>query len=202
MFNITFDDATFVVQNRSTALPLSPLTNPYHHMFFANGFVYMPDSWEPYPSISQPNVAMVLPFGAPLLKSIPFAGSLLPGEFGAGPRAAVSAYWFNAHSGYFGCALNGITPCTLRISGYRYDPVGKKEVLAAEQTVSIPACPLYIGCKLMRVDFNEGFTGLSGIQFNAYTGVLNVPQVFMMDSLGMEWWNNTCEAGILRIGHR
>jgi hypothetical protein len=199
-FTLDFDDNS-VGQARSNILPVNGLTNPYHHLFYANGYTYVPDKWEPYPAISQPNVAMFLPVGG-LLPNTPFAGTLLPGEIGAGPRVSVSAYWFNAFHAYFGCALNGITPCTLRISGYRYDATLKQEILAAEQNVTLPACYGYIKCRLTQVFFNDQFKALSGIQFNAYTYNLGIPQIFMMDSLQMEWYNSSCAAGILRIGHR
>ncbi|KAF2244780.1 hypothetical protein BU26DRAFT_434596 [Trematosphaeria pertusa] len=199
-FTLTFDDTT-VGPDDDSILPVNGMRNPYHHLFYANGFVYVPDKWEPYPAVSQPNVAMFLPIGTNLLPNSPFAGTLLAGELGAGPRASVDAYWFNAYSGFFGCALNGITPCTLRISGYRYDATLKQEVLAAEQNVTIAPCWGYINCRLTQVFFSPDFRALSGIQFNAYTYNLGIPQIFMMDNLNLEWWNNTCSAGILRIGH-
>ncbi|KAF1973354.1 hypothetical protein BU23DRAFT_418846, partial [Bimuria novae-zelandiae CBS 107.79] len=161
----------------------------------------LPDKWEPYAAVSQPNVAIFLPLGSSLLPNSAFAGTLLPGELGAGPRASVSAYWFNARSGFFGCALDGITPCALRISGYRYDNTLKSEVLVAEQNVTIPPCLGYINCKMSQVRFNNQFQALSGIQFNAYTYNLGIPLIFMMDDLQMEWYNNSCSAGVLRIGH-
>jgi hypothetical protein len=200
-FTLDFDD-TVVGPGDNTVLSVNGLRNPYHHLFYANGYTDVPDKWEPYPAISQPNVAMFLPLTGRLFASQPFVGSLLPGEIGAGPRASVSAYWFNAYSGFFGCALNGITPCLLRISGFRYDNVLKEEVLVAEQNVTIPACWGYIGCRLKQVLFHDEFRALSGIQFNAFTAGLGIPQVHMMDDLQMEWYNNTCSAGILRIGHR
>ncbi|KAF9696298.1 hypothetical protein EKO04_005724 [Ascochyta lentis] len=199
-FTLSFDDTT-VGPNESSLLVVNGMKNPYHHLFYANGFTYVPDKWEPYPAISQPNIAMFLPLGGRLLPNTAFAGTLLPGEIGAGPRASVSAYWFNAYSGYFGCALNGLTPCTLRISGYRYDGVLKQEVLVAEQNATLPACWGYINCRLTLVFFNEQFRGLSGIQFNAFTYNLGIAQVHMMDELQLEWYNQTCSAGILRIGH-
>jgi len=199
-FLLNFDDT--VVPNTEQVLKADGLINPYHHLFYANGYTDVPDKWEPYPAISQPNVAIFLPLTGNLFAKQPFSGSLLPGEIGAGPRASVDAYWFNAYSGYFGCALNGITPCTLRISGYRYDDVLKGEVLVAEQNATLPACYGYINCRLTQVFFNDGFQALSGIQFNAYTANLSIPQVHMMDDLALEWYNNTCSAGILRIGHR
>lgn len=200
-FTLSFDD-TVVDNDENILLVASGMKNPYHHLFYANGFTYVPDKWEPYPAVSQPNVAMFLPLTGRLLPNTPFAGSLLPGEIGAGPRASVNAYWFNAFSGYFGCALNGLTPCTLRISGYRYDTVLKEEVLVVEQNATIPACWGYINCRLTQIFFSDQFRTLSGIQFNAYTYKLGIPQVHMMDDLNLEWYNNTCSAGILRIGHR
>ena len=200
-FTLTFDD-TVVGNDDNVLLVANGMTNPYHHLFYANGFTYIPDKWEPFPSISQPNVAMFLPLTGKLLPNTAFAGTLLPGELGAGPRASVNAYWFNAYSAYFGCALNGVSACRLQISGYRYDAVLRTEVLVAEQNASIPACWGYINCRLTHVFFNEQFRALSGIQFNAYTAGLGIPQVHMMDDLQMEWYNNTCSAGILRIGHR
>jgi hypothetical protein len=117
-FTLSFDD-TVVGPNDNNLLMVNGMKNPYHHLFYANGYTYVPDKWEPYPAISQPNIAMFLPLTGRLLPNTAFAGTLLPGEIGAGPRASVPAYWFNAYSGYFGCALNGLEPCRLRISGYR-----------------------------------------------------------------------------------
>lgn len=199
-FTLSFDDST-VSGGDSAILAVSGMANPYHHLFYANGFAYVPDKWEPYAARSQPNVAMFLPIGSSLLPNSPFAGTLLPGEFGAGPRASVNAYWFNARWGYFGCALNGITSCTVRISGYRYDVGVGGEVLVAEQNVTIAPCWGYINCQLSQVVFDEQFQGLSGIQFSAFTSGLGIAQIFFMDDLRMEWYNQSCSAGILRIGH-
>lgn len=199
-FTLNFDDT--VVGPGEEVLHVNGLKNPYHHLFYANGYTDVPDRWIPYPAISQPNVAMFLPLAGMLMPNQPFVGSLLPGEVGAGPRASVSAYWFNAYSGYFGCALSGVTPCVLRISGYRYDAALQEEVLVVEQNATLSACWGYINCRLTQVVFNDAFRALSGIQFNAYTAGLGIPQVHMMDDLQMEWYNNSCSAGILRIGHR
>jgi hypothetical protein len=200
-FTLTFDDTVVGDDDDSVLLIANGMKNPYHHLFYSNGYTYVPDMWEPYPAISQPNIAMFLPLTGRLLPNTPFAGTMLPGELGAGPRASVDAYWFNAYSAYFGCALNGLTPCTLRMSGWRWDAVLEEEVLVAEQNATIPACWGYINCRLTQIFFNDEFRALSGIQFNAYTYNLGIPQVHMVDDLQMEWYNNTCSAGILRIGH-
>lgn len=200
-FTLNFDEET-VGGPEKGILPIQPVNNPYHHLFYSNGYSYVPDKWEPYPAISQPNVAMFMPLGLGLLPNTPFAGTLLKGELGAGPRASVDAYWFNAQAGWFGCALNGLTPCILSITGFRWDYTLKQEVVVAEQNVTIPACYGYINCKLTPVIFNSDFRGLSGIQFRAETRYLGVPQMFFMDDLQLSWYNNTCAAGILRIGHQ
>ncbi|KAF1830937.1 hypothetical protein BDW02DRAFT_607719 [Decorospora gaudefroyi] len=200
-FTLNFDD-TVVGDSVPPLLIANGMDNPYHHLFYARGYTWVPDMWEPYPAMSQPNVAMFLPLDGTLLPNSPFVGTLLPGEIGAGPRASVNAYWFNAYWGYFGCALSGLEPCTLRISGYRYDAVLEEEVLVVTHDVTLPACLGYIGCRLTQVFFTDEFRALSGIQFNAYTYGLGIPQVHMMDDLQLEWYNNSCSAGILRIGHR
>jgi hypothetical protein len=97
--------------------------------------------------------------------------------------------------------LNGVTPCTLRATGYKWDDAQKREVVVATQNVTLPACPLYIRCKLTQVTFGTAFRGLSGVRFEAYIPGLGIPQGYMMDELKMEWANNSCAAGILRIGH-
>jgi hypothetical protein len=195
-FTLNFDDAPSGPE-QPNLLPVNPLTNPYQHLFYANGYTYVPDKWEPYAAISQPNIAMFLPVRGTLLPNSPFAGTLLAGELGVGPRASVDAYWFNADSAWFGCALDGITPCTLRFTGYRYDAALGQEVVAVEQTETIPACWGYINCQLNLVNFTSGFRALSGIQVNAYTYNLDIPQIFFMDDLRLQWYNNSCAAGIL-----
>ncbi|KAL5121011.1 hypothetical protein ACEQ8H_001199 [Pleosporales sp. CAS-2024a] len=204
-FTLGFDDTT-VRSSGDGVLVANGLKNPYHHLFYANGYTNVPDKWEPYPAMSQPNVAMFLPLSGPLLPNQAFAGTLLPGEVGAGPRASVDAYWFNAHSGYFGCALSGLAPCVLRVSGFRWDARLQTEVLVAEQNATLPACPLYVDCRLRQVVFGDGFRALSGIQFRAYTATagtagVQVAAVHMMDDVQLEWYNTSCAAGIVRMGH-
>jgi hypothetical protein len=139
--------------------------------------------------------------GPALLPNEPFAGDVLPGEIGAGPRASVNAYWFDAYSAFFGCDDDGPTDCVMQISGYQYDASTDKEVLAAQENATIPTCPGFKNCHLTPVSFSDQFRNLSGIQFEAFINGTG-PKIFMMDSLAMGWVNNTCSAGILRIGNR
>ncbi|KAF2012127.1 hypothetical protein BU24DRAFT_495201 [Aaosphaeria arxii CBS 175.79] len=199
-FTLNFDDTT-VRRGDNNTIVATGMINPYHHLFYSNGLTYIPDKWGAYRAVSQPNIAMFLPLNGKLLPDNAAAGTLLEGEIGAGPRASVNAYWFNARSGYFGCSLSGISPCALRISGYRFDPILQREVKVAEQNVTIPACWGFVGCQLTRVFFSDRFRGLSGIQFKAYTYNLGIPQVYMLDDLAMEWYNNSCAAGVMRLGN-
>lgn len=90
-FTLGFDDMVVNPDNK-TVISVDGLINPYHHLFWASGYTEVPDKWEPYPAISQPNVAMFLPLTGRLFPNQPFTGTLLPGEMGAGPRASVDAY--------------------------------------------------------------------------------------------------------------
>jgi hypothetical protein len=199
-FTLTWDDTASIPPINNTLLAPT-VTNPYHHLFFAKGYVYIPTGFLPYPPISPPNVAMFLPI-AGLVPNMPFAGSVLGGEIGAGGRMMVDAYWFHAYAAHFGCIQLGITRCLLQISGYQYNAATGDEVLAARMNVSLPRCVAFINCRLTRVDFTPQFRNLSGIQFEMFSGGVGLPMAFIMDSLDLAWYNNSCSAGILRIGHR
>ena len=199
-FTLTWDD-TASIPPINDSLQAPTVTNPYHHLFFARGYVYIPTGLLPYSPISEPNVAMFLPISG-LVPNAPFAGSVLPGEIGARARASVDAYWFQGYGAWFGCIQLGITRCLLQITGYQWDANMQQEVIAVRQNVSLPRCIAFINCQLTRVDFSEGFRNLSGIQFEMYLGGTGLPAIFIMDSLDLGWYNNSCSAGLLRIGHR
>lgn len=126
----------------------------------------------------------------------PGAGLERPGEIGTGPRAASTAFWFNAYSAYLGCDNSGPTNCDMEMTGYVYDAATKAETVAAQQTVSVPPCPGFVGCSLTLVDFTNEFVGLSGIQFRAIVNATE--RVFFLDDLNMGWYDNSCTAGLLR----
>ncbi|XTI88053.1 hypothetical protein V2W45_1520482 [Cenococcum geophilum] len=177
----SWDDTPTSAPTNTTTFAAPPIFNPYHHLFFANGYV----TFSPTSAL---NVAMFFP-GPTLLSSEPFAGNVLPGEIGAGPCASVNAYWFNAYSAFFGCD-DGPADCVMQIS-----------VLEAQENAMIPTCHGFKNCHLTPVTFSGHSRNLSGIQFDAFINGTG-PQVFMMDSLAMGWVNNTCSVGILRIRNR
>lgn len=176
-----------------------PVFNPYHHMYFSNGYVYLPPPREPFSPISEPRLIMFLTNETGPSNN-PNAGGQRPGEIGAGDRASESAYWFNAYSAYLGCDNEGPDDCTMQISGYVWQSGTQDDVLAFRQNISLPACPDYQNCKLQQVEFNKNMVGLSGIQIQAF--VKDEQRMWFMDDLAMGWYNNTCEAGLLRMMSR
>ncbi|KAF2807682.1 uncharacterized protein BDZ99DRAFT_420119 [Mytilinidion resinicola] len=200
-FTMTWDDVPGFIPIENNTFLAPPVVNAYHHLFSASGYAYVPPGYEPYPPASAPNVAMFFPITG-LMPNLPFVDSVRPGEIGAGPRASVNSYWFHAYNAFFGCDNPGPLDCTMRISGYQYDAAVEQEVLVTQQNTTIPACFGFKDCVLTQVDFSDQFRNLSGIQFEAFLINDILPSVFMVDSLAMGWYNNSCSSGILRMGSR
>ncbi|KAL1306693.1 hypothetical protein AAFC00_005363 [Neodothiora populina] len=195
-FVLTWDD-------EPTFSPMEPITdpndappvfNPYHHLYFANGYVYIPPPSDPFPPVSEPRLVMFLTNETGPSDN-PGAGGEHVGEIGAGDRASQSAFWFNAYSAYLGCDNAGPEDCTVQVSGYVFQGSGK-EVMAYQQNFTLPGCPGFDNCRLKHVFFPKSMVGLSGLQFQA--SVNGEHRVFFMDNLSLGWYNNTCAAGLMR----
>lgn len=176
-----------------------PVFNPYHHLYFSSGYVYVPQPAEPFAPISQPHLVMFLTNDTGPTSS-PNAGLELSGEIGAGNRASETAFWFNAYSAYLGCENEGPDDCTIQISGYIWEETAGQEILAVQQNTTVAACPGYVDCKLQQVQFGKSMQALSGIRIQAF--VQGKQRMWYMDDLGMGWWNNSCAAGLLRMESR
>lgn len=173
-----------------------PVFNPYHHLTFSNGFVYIPPPTDPFPPVSAPPLIMFLTNETGPSNN-PDAGLVRPGEISAGVYSSNSAFWFNAYSAYLACDNSGPDDCTMSISGYTYlTGTDNDETLAYQHNVTILPCPGYKDCHLQKVDFPPMFKGLSGLQIQAYVG--GEQKMWFMDDLSMGWSNNTCAAGLLR----
>lgn len=173
--------------------------NPYHHMFFSNGYVHVNEKYSPFNPASLPEVAIYMPgLSDP---NSPASRTIKPGEIGAGPRSAIDAYWFNAYNVSVGCENTGPSDCLMRINAFAFDFETEQPELAGQMFVAVPPCPTNDDCALTFVEFPESWTALSGVQFEAFVDD-EEPQTFMIDSLAIGWWNNTCEAGLERIMHR
>lgn len=193
------DEPTFSpTQPISDPSEAPPVFNPYHHLYFSNGFVYMPPPSDPFPPISQPRLVMFLTNETGPTSS-PDARGEHAGEIGAGDRASESAFWFNAYSAYLGCDNEGPENCTMQVSGYKYKG-GQKESLAHQANFTIEGCPKFKDCHLKKVKFPREMVGLSGVQFQAFVG--GKKRAFFMDDLALGWSNNTCAAGLLRSKSR
>ena len=86
-FTLGLDDTTVESESKGT-LMVPGITNPYHHLSTQMA-TRICHKWEPYPSMSQSNVAIFIPIGTNLLPNTPFASTLLPGEFGSGFWASI-----------------------------------------------------------------------------------------------------------------
>ncbi|KAF2457397.1 hypothetical protein BDY21DRAFT_267334, partial [Lineolata rhizophorae] len=172
-----------------------PVFNPYHHLFFSNGYVYAPPPEVPLTPISPPRLAVFFSNITDEPTSSPNAAGSLPGEIGAGPRSSTDAFWFDAFGAYLSCDNDGPSDCEFVINGYIWDPVAQQQMLATTQNAIVSPC-INDQCPLQHVGFSSAFRGLSGIQLQAF--VDDEPVVWFMDDLMGAWWNNTCAAGLLR----
>jgi len=122
--------------------------------------------------------------------------AMKPGEIGDGVYESSSAFWFNATSAFLGCDDSGPEDCTLVFSAYTWSPSSNDEILTYSQNATLPPCSGYDNCQLQQVIFPASFTGLSGLQIQAFVG--NQERMFFMDDLALGWYNNTCAAGLMR----
>ncbi|KAI9735909.1 MAG: hypothetical protein M1834_001375 [Cirrosporium novae-zelandiae] len=197
-FTIDFDDLpSFSPANNDTA-DFPPIFNPYDHFYFSGGFAYVPPPTDPYLPFSPPHLAVYTPNGTSTDTSSPDAGLEEGGELGAGPRDYETAYWFNVYSAYLGCDNPGPDPCTLNITGLKYDAISKSEVILTEGAVELPPCPgVRPNCSLVEVAFGTQYQMLSGLRIRATVPGLG-DRMWYLDNLELEWWNNTCAAGLER----
>jgi hypothetical protein len=123
------------------------------------------------------------------------AGDLTLGEFGAGPRAADSAFHFNVSSAYIACDNSGPDSCNATVTGLAWNQTSQQEIPSITQSFEIPPCPGFVNCSLTRVDLG-GFNGLSG--FSIFAQVANRTVMWFIDEIEVDWANNTCAAGLER----
>jgi hypothetical protein len=85
-------------------------------------------------------------------------------------------------------------------TAYQWNNDTQSEIVVATQHFSIPPCPNFQGCQLTEITFNYLFYKLTTLSF--YANVQGLISIFWLDSLSMNWYNNTCEAGLARISSR
>ncbi|KAG9837134.1 hypothetical protein KCU77_g11359, partial [Aureobasidium melanogenum] len=196
-FTLTWDDESNFLPTEPVSEPsqASPASNPYHHMYFSDGFVYAPPPSMPFLPISPPHLVMFVANETGDNHNHNEGGQL-SGEIGAGIRRSSSAFWFNAYSAYLGCDNHSADQCKLQITGLVYHEETKSEVAAFHQTVFLAPCLLPDHCELKQVHFDLSMKALSGLSIEA--SVNDGPVSWFMDNLALGWSNNTCAAGLLR----
>jgi len=175
-------------------------------MSFSDGYVHAPPPGEPFPPHSGSQLAVFLgnassgtnsSSGSPSALS-PRIGYMQPGEIGDGPYDGYNPYWFNAYGAWLGCDNNGPDACVFNVTGYTWDAVAQQEVPAYNTEYNLPGCPGFQNCQLQHVSFPPSFVNLTGIQIQA--SVDGQQRMFFMDDLALGWSNNTCAAGLQRMG--
>ncbi|KAK5257876.1 hypothetical protein LTR40_009021 [Exophiala xenobiotica] len=202
-FEIGFDDLpVFSVANNDTA-DFPPVFNPYEHFYWGPGWSYVPPPNEPFPPQNGSRLAEFIPPLANNDTGSPDAGLIPPSSFGSGPRASDSTYWFSASSAWVACD-NGATDwsqtCDFVATAYQWNNATQSEVVVATQHFSIPPCPNFVDCHLTEINFNYLFYKMTTLSF--YANVQGKISIFWLDSLALNWYDNTCQAGLERISSR
>ncbi|KAK6387689.1 hypothetical protein LTS17_000958 [Exophiala oligosperma] len=198
-FVITFDDLPFlsVFNNQTAGFP--EIFNPYEHFFWGDGWTYVPPPTEPFPPHDGTRLAQFIPSLANQDTGSPNAGLIPPSSFGAGPRVSDSTYWFNAATAWVGCDTANAT-CDFVATAYQWDITTQNEVVVATQHFNIPPCPGFVNCQLTEIRFNYLFYKMTTLSF--YANVEGKISIFWLDSLALDWYDNSCEAGLKRISSR
>lgn len=194
-----FDDLpNFSPPNNDTA-PFPPIFNPHDLLYFSDCWSYVPPPTDPFPPENGSHLAecrTTATNSGPGGNS-PDQGLLPDGSFGGGPRAGINAYWLNVHSAYVGCNNSDANVnCDFSIHGYRWNNATSMEEEFTSISMPIQGCRDLKGCKLQYVDFGTPLTGVSSVAFQA--SVEGTPVNWFIDTIALEWWNNTCAAGVLR----
>ncbi|KIW11181.1 hypothetical protein PV08_10481 [Exophiala spinifera] len=198
-FIISFDDLPVlsVFNNNTAGFP--EIFNPYEHFFWGDGWTYVPPPTEPFSPHDGTRLAQFIPSLANKDIGSPSAGLIPPSSFGAGPRAADSAYWFSAATAWVACDTANVT-CDFVATAYQWDIATQSEVVVATQHFNVPPCHGFVDCRLTEIRFNYLFYKMTTLSF--YANVEGKISIFWLDSLSLDWYDNSCEAGLKRISSR
>ncbi|EXJ59637.1 hypothetical protein A1O7_03783 [Cladophialophora yegresii CBS 114405] len=200
-FQIGFDD---LIPNTSddSFLGTPMIQNPYNFLNWGDGWGYVPPPSDPFPPRSGDRLAQWDPTLNNTVLGSPNAGSIPPGSIGAWSRNS-KHYWFSADSAYVGCdngSRNLSEVCDFVATSYRWNNATQSEVVVATQHFHIPPCPDLVNCQLTMIEFNDLFYKMSTLQF--YANVQGQLSKFWVDSINMNWYDNSCEAGLARISRQ
>jgi hypothetical protein len=203
ILNLQFEDLPVFSTTNNETTDFPPIFNPYRHFYWGAGWSFVPPPRDPFPAHSGSRLAQFVQSPKFNHTGSPDAGLLEPSAFGCGPRNYNNNYWFNARSAWVGCdnnATSSFSTCDFVATGYQWDNATQAEKVAVTQHFTIPPCPDFKNCHLRPINFNYQFYRLSRLSF--YANVKGQIKSFWVDDIGLSWFNNTCEAGLARIGSR
>jgi hypothetical protein len=183
---VNFDDLPIVSADENST-QYAPFKNPYHNLFWSEGFSYVPLPKDPYLPVSPPHLGVFIVDGSANLHSENFTGRVpsdnqVNGGFGAGPNFKDSAFWFNAYTASIGCNDTGPEPCDVRVSGFQYDENRDESHVRFRENYTITACTQPYGCKLREIGFGIHFRNLTSLQIVAYKKGTEIPISWFMAS--------------------
>lgn len=198
-----FENLPVFSTNNNDTTDFPPIFNPYNHFYWGAGWSFVPPPQDPFPPHSGSRLGQFVQSPKFNHTGSPNAGLIEPSAFGCGPRNYNDNYWFNARSAWVGCdnnATSAYTTCDFVATGYQWDNTTRTEKVAVTQHFTIPPCPDFKDCHLRPISFNYQFYRLSRLSF--YANVKGQIKSFWVDDISLSWFNNSCEAGLARIGSR
>jgi hypothetical protein len=110
----------------------------------------------------------------------------------------LGCFSFNVYGMSLGCPSTD-ADCDWYFTGLRYNAATQTDDVIVEQFASTTSCPSQTNCPLVPVGLDILFTNLTQIQI---TGLINgAPMdIWWMDDLELGWTDNSCDAGLCRIG--
>ncbi|OBT83761.1 hypothetical protein VE02_07178 [Pseudogymnoascus sp. 03VT05] len=170
IFRLTFDDIPRLASaaNSNDVQP-QPISSPYHHFYFSQGFVVAPPPKDPYAPKSAPlllkfvtqrNADVTRTHNSPQID-----GYGATGEIGIGRNVQSGCYTFHALAASVGCDSLG-PHCDWQFTGVQFNHGTQKYVEVVTQLVSTASCPGLEDCKLTDVVLLDDFTHLHALKVN------------------------------------
>lgn len=180
-----------------------PISSPYHHFYFSQGFIVSPPPKDPYAAKSAP---LLLEFVTPsnlnptrTHNSPPIDEYSATAEIGIGQNLQWGCYAFQALAASVGCDSLG-PQCDWQFTGVQFNHETQEYKEVVTQFVSTASCPGLEDCKLADVVLLDDFMHLHALRVNVTA--VGEPRNWWMDDLKLEWADGSCDAGLCRAMHR
>ncbi|KFZ19301.1 hypothetical protein V502_03737 [Pseudogymnoascus sp. VKM F-4520 (FW-2644)] len=204
IFRLTFDDIPRPASPaNSNDIQPQPISSPYHHFYFSQGFVVSPPPNDPYAAKSPPHL---LEFVTPsnlnptrTHNSPPIDDYSATAVIGIGQNLRWGCYDFNALAASVGCDSLG-PQCEWQFTGVQFDHEKQEFKEVVTQYVSTASCPGLEDCKLSDVVLLDEFMHLHALKVNVTAA--GEPKNWWMDDLKLGWADGSCDAGLCRVMHR